>query len=565
MSKAVLTIISGTEKRHVALDANVVVVGRCDCDVQLNDAKVSKRHARIYLNSGRYEVEDLDSRNGTFLNGAKVQRATLGDGDRLRLGNSSLFFHTELPGDTGVTFIDSPTGRKNIVLDALRKEILTSELDERSVLVLKRAQTDLAAIYRAGQIISSILSTAELHPKIMEIVFNELPAVDCCSLHLIAEGTGELVCVANRHRSKGTLDRNAIFSRSVLNFVLSEMKAVLSHDAQADDRFEQAASVTMLKLHSVMCVPLQSHNRLIGVVQACSLDADNNFDMYDLKLLTAIGMQAGTGIENAMLYEELVSEKAALLRANEKLRVAQESLLRSEKLAAVGQLAAGIAHDVKNPVFIIKGQAQLLQEVIKGAGLEEVAGVDVYQCLKDMEQGARHCGEIVNQMLQFARQSPPAKQLVEIKTVLEAVLSFLSHEFNKHRVSLRTRLADLKTEVMLDENQVKQTFINIVLNALQAMEQDGGTLEVSTSVVSEDGKSFAQVSFRDTGCGMDEEVRKSIFDPFFTTKKAGDGVGGSGLGLSVSYGIIQNHGGSIEVESTPGVGSVFHVLLPLHR
>ena len=239
--------------------------------------------------------------------------------------------------------------------------------------------------------------------------------------------------------------------------------------------------MTMLNLHAVMCVPLQSHNRLIGVIQACSLNSDNNFDMYDLKLLTAIGMQAGTGIENAMLYEELVSEKSALLKANERLRVAQENLVQSEKLAAVGQLAAGIAHDVKNPIVIIKGQAQLLQETIKGSGLEDINGVDVYQCLKEIEQGGA--------ALRRDRQPdapvrppvpPPPKQLVEVKTVLEAVLSFLSHEFHKRRVSLKTRLADLKTEVMLDENQVKQTFINIVLNALQAMEQDGGVLEVST-------------------------------------------------------------------------------------
>ena len=165
MSKAMLTIICGTEKRHVEIDADAVVVGRSDCDIQLDDAKVSKRHARIHLADGRFEVEDLDSRNGTFLNGAKIQRARLGDGDRLRLGNSSLFFHTEQFSASGVTFVDSPTGKKNIVLDALRKEILTSELDERSVLLLKRAQSDLAAIYRAGQIISSILCISELHPQ----------------------------------------------------------------------------------------------------------------------------------------------------------------------------------------------------------------------------------------------------------------------------------------------------------------------------------------------------------------------------------------------------------------
>jgi len=312
-----------------------------------------------------------------------------------------------------------------------------------------------------------------------------------------------------------------------------------------------------------MCVPLQSRDHLLGVLQANAVLVEHRIDRDDLKLLSAIGVQAGTALENALLYEKLATEKAALHEAHERLKSAHDGLVQSEKLAAVGRLTAGIVHDVKNPMAIILTYAELLEKQLKEHRIEKVGDMDVLDSLKTIQEGVLHCNEIINRLLQFAKQAPPAKCLIHINELVENTVVFLSHEMSKARVQPDKRLAADLPPILADANQIRQVLLNILINAIQSLDTKDGKIAIITEKEQSNGKTFVVCRIQDDGMGMTADVKKRIFDPFFSTKKQEDSLGGTGLGLSVSYGIIQNHGGTIEVDSEPGKGSSFSIKLPV--
>lgn len=566
MNTAKLTILRGSSEHQIYyVDKDETAIGRLQCDINVSDEQISRRHARIVREGQFHKLEDLGSRNGTFLNSERIDRAVnLMDGDRIQVGNVLMAFHLIQAQRRRISVDSTVIKRENVTLDALGEDIITSGVNEKDAEALRRAQSDLYAVYRVGQSLGSILNSEELYAMALDVILEEIETIDFCTIHVIEGGPERLKCVASRSRRSKRVAGDHKFSRSILDHVTKEMKAILTFDAQQDNRFDSSKSIEMLNIHSAMCVPLQSRNRLIGVIQAWTLSPQNNFSREDLKLLTAIGIQVGTAIENAMLYEELSHEKQLLVEANQKLKKAQESLVQSEKMAAVGQLAAGIVHDVKNPLVVIQGHAQMLEAVMTESEVREIDGLDVLDSVKEIEKGVHHCSDIVNQLLQFARQKEPMMTLGNLNEVVENTRAFLMHEFTKNRAKILLDLAEELPEVMLDENQIKQTLINIMLNALQAMDKDEREVKVGTNISeTDDGGSAVVVTIRDNGTGMPEEVKKSIFDPFFTTKEAkADGAGGTGLGLSVTYGIIQSHGGSIEVDSWVGEGTLFTITFP---
>jgi two-component system NtrC family sensor kinase len=242
--------------------------------------------------------------------------------------------------------------------------------------------------------------------------------------------------------------------------------------------------------------------------------------------------------------EEKVKEKT------EELSAAQDFLVQSEKLASLGKLAAGIAHEINNPLTSILINSHLLLERMDG-------GDQSANNLRLIIDETTRCSAIVRGLLEFARQTPPEKTLVDINEVIKSTLLIMDTQALVHKVKVTKKLAGGLPQVMVDVNKIKQVFTNIVLNALDAM-PEGGVLEIVSSI-SGDSKDI-QITFRDSGRGIPKENVTKIFDPFFTTK----GTNGTGLGLSISYGIIQQHRGTIDVESEVGVGTAMTVRLPLY-
>ncbi|OGV49435.1 MAG: hypothetical protein A2X49_13250 [Lentisphaerae bacterium GWF2_52_8] len=562
MPKLTLVRVSGCTKSSHTIEKPETSIGREGSDINLLDGAVSRHHAKISFRNGAFYIEDLKSCNGTLVNGNQISTPTkLTPQERLQIGGTT--FAIAISGQEE-TRQASPQklnsdATVSIMLDAQMRDILAVS-DAANIKELQRSKDDLMALYRAAQVISAILDREELFEKTLEIIIGELKSVDYASIHLYDEQSGALACVANRHKDGRADGDDYTFSRSITDCVLRDRKAVLVNDAQNDGRFDTSMSVFKLKIRSAMCVPLQSRDRLFGVIQADAL-RHAAFSKEDLKLLTAIGMQAGAAIENASLYEKLAIETAALKETNEKLQIAQQSLVQSEKLAAVGQLTAGIVHDVKNPLVVIGGHAQLLREVLENSPVKEIDGLDLTQSVSEIEKGVSHCVEIITQLLQFARQSQPKMEPTDVNKLMEETLNFVAYELRKHSVKIVTDYTKNIPPVHMDGNQIKQCLMNIVINAVQAVKEKP-LLTISTMLKNIDGRQFASISISDNGTGMSDEVKQHLFEPFFTTKKAGSGCGGTGLGLSTSYGIIRNHGGSIEVDSVLGLGTTFTILMP---
>ena len=254
--------------------------------------------------------------------------------------------------------------------------------------------------------------------------------------------------------------------------------------------------------------------------------------------------------EAERLYAETVQRNQELAAINARLQETQLQLIQSEKLAAIGQLTAGIVHDVKNPLTVIKGTAELMQE-------EPDLADDVRKELSMIRESAVKANNIVTDLLKFARQTTPELKSQDLRETVQASIRLTTYLSRQAQVKVELSLPEEPMMVSYDAQQVEQVFINLIANAIQAM-PDRGSLQVKLD--RNDG--MAAVAFADTGTGIPPEVINRIFDPFFTTKPEGQGTG---LGLSVSYGIIASHQGRIEVQSQVGQGTTFTVLLPFNQ
>ena len=230
---------------------------------------------------------------------------------------------------------------------------------------------------------------------------------------------------------------------------------------------------------------------------------------------------------------------------DDKLRL-QDQLRHADRLATIGQLAAGVSHELNEPLGNILAFAQLAQ---KEAGLPEQATQD----LEKIVTTSLHAREIVKKLMLFARQTPPQKKPINLNTIVEEGLYFLESRCSKSGVSIIRCLSDELPEITADPSQLNQVLVNLVVNAIQAM-PTGGTLTITTRAYD----NHIVLGIEDNGLGMSEDVLKQIFIPFFTTKDINEGTG---LGLPVVHGIINSHGGTINVESTPGKGSRFEIQL----
>jgi signal transduction histidine kinase len=239
-------------------------------------------------------------------------------------------------------------------------------------------------------------------------------------------------------------------------------------------------------------------------------------------------------------------------RLEETQRLYKESLqlvTQAEKLASIGRLAGGVAHEINNPLMVILGRAEL---ALMDLPEEHSASADMEIIISE----TRRIADIVKNLLRFSRQDQQESLLpVAVNEIVDRAVQLTRYQMTLDNITVETRYANSMPTVLGNAGQLQQVFTNIIINAYQAMGQNGGSLIVETRSVGEQ----VEIAFSDTGCGIPPEIVKRVFEPFFTTKNEQEGTG---LGLSVSYGIIADHGGEIRVSSQPGVGSTFTVALP---
>jgi signal transduction histidine kinase len=225
----------------------------------------------------------------------------------------------------------------------------------------------------------------------------------------------------------------------------------------------------------------------------------------------------------------------------------EAQLIRSEKLAALGQLAAGIAHEIRNPLTSIN---ILIHSLASNLPSETSQKED----LKVIEEEIHRINEIVDQFLRFAKPTPPLFQKVEVASIFEETLQLLRPQIEKQRIVVQKEFQTLPP-IMMDREQIKQVILNLLLNAVQAMIK-GGHLALKGHIPTDER--WVKLLIQDSGVGIPPEDMNKLFDPFFSTKE-----GGIGLGLSIAHRIIDQHQGKIEVESAPGMGTLFTIWLPV--
>ena len=295
----------------------------------------------------------------------------------------------------------------------------------------------------------------------------------------------------------------------------------------------------MSLLEAEMSIPLISKGQLIGMI---NLSHKFNKDIYsheDIELLSTLANQTAIAIENARLYEDLRKSKSYIRRA--------------DRLASLGTLTAGLAHEIRNPLVAIKTLTQLLPERLDDEEFRT-------QFLQIASGEVDRISSLVNELLEFARPSDPKLELENINTILDGMLLLASTETKKKQINIIKNFASDLPPVQIDREQIKQVFLNILLNAVDATRENGKITVKTQSFIKPGGEPFAQIEFTDTGCGIPEEYLEDIFNPFFTTKSTG-----SGLGLSISNQIIQDHRGYIDVESQLDKGSSFFINLPVNQ
>lgn len=227
----------------------------------------------------------------------------------------------------------------------------------------------------------------------------------------------------------------------------------------------------------------------------------------------------------------------------------EQQLLQADKMASIGQLAAGIAHEINNPLSMILGYTQLLIR-------NEKEGTQGYADLRIIEKHARTCKIIVEDLLSFSRSTRTRQEVTHLHKAIDGILSVVQHHFALDNITIEKDFDAQIPEMILDQEKIKQVFMNLIMNAKQAIGKNGTIRLISRY---EDSRHQVTVQVKDTGSGIEPQYLSRIFDPFFTTKPTGEGTG---LGLSVSYGIVKDHCGEILVASEPDQGSTFTVVLP---
>ena len=295
----------------------------------------------------------------------------------------------------------------------------------------------------------------------------------------------------------------------------------------------------MGELEAEISIPVVSKERLIGILNLGHKPDKEIYSDEDLELLSTLANQAAIAIENARLYQNL--------------KQSQDTLRRADRLSSLGFLTAGLAHEIRNPLVAIRTFTQLLPERYEDAEFR-----DGFQSLA-LKEVDRICG-LITDLLSFARPSRPNVAQEDMNDVIDGIARILDTQAKEKSVELTRDFAPNLPKVWIDREQMKQVFMNLIFNGIQAM-NDGGTITISTRIstpaATDQSPSFVQVEVRDTGIGIPEENLEHIFDPFFTNKDEG-----SGLGLSISHQIVQEHGGYVTVESKVGKGTSFLVNIP---
>jgi signal transduction histidine kinase len=386
----------------------------------------------------------------------------------------------------------------------------------------------------------SILDLQSLSKRMIDTITQTM-GVEKASLFLVSEEKGGYELYESRNIST-TASTQHLSQDAPLPFYLQKVGEIIVREELAKGVHIPVINDVvneMSLLEAEVSIPLMWKEQLIGMINLSHKFTKDIYSREDIALLSTLANQTAIAIENARLYEDLKKSKSYIRRA--------------DRLASLGTLTAGLAHEIRNPLVAIKTFTHLLPERIDDQEFRD-------KFLQIASGEVDRISSLVTELLDFARTSDPKLEMENINIILDGMILLVSTEANKKQINVDKIYDPNLPFVQIDREQMKQVFLNILLNAIEATPEKGKITVRTRTFLKPGGEPYVQIEFTDTGSGIPQDRLEEIFNPFFTTKKTG-----SGLGLSISNQIVQDHKGYIDVESQVGRGSSFFINLPVNQ
>ena len=566
---ASLFVIQGRDQgTRFHLEESVHSIGRTQNNsVRLHDTEVSRAHAELIRRGDSYVIRDLGSSNGTFVNGQPATEQELVSGDQIQFGKSLLLYtgFTESTQEDIADKVDivprahSKDGSR--IVAALSQsegsEWLLPDAEDSSSPYLARARSNLQIMYRTALAVSHTMDIDQLLARIMDMIFEWVDADRGCIMLKDSE-TEKLVPKVRRHRRGIRTDEKITISKTILDYVVDRNEGVLTSDARDDKRWDPAKSILKLGVREAICVPMQGRYDVVGVIYIDTsitpqrmLMNEGKVDQFTeehLRLMIAIAHQAALAVEDTSYYTAMV---------------------QAERLAAVGQTIASLSHHIKNILQGVRGGSYLIELGLGDHGQassetdSEKASAAVDTIRKGwniVERNQERISSLVMDMLTFSKEREPEPKPSNLNSITEEVVELMQSRAEEHGVTIHWTPADEMPTLLFDPEAMNSALLNVLTNAIDACDEaEEGKVTVHSEFDAE--KKLARVVIEDNGAGIAPEDLDAIFNVFVSRK----GGRGTGLGLTVSRKILEEHGGQIRVTSEPGKGSCFTLEFPSHQ
>lgn len=513
----------------------------------MSDNAVSRRHAELTPDDGEWYIRDLQSQNGTYINGVRItERTKLRLGDQIRVGQTLFVFGDgQEPGEDVVQVVGSKKVDATIekTLPSVPLAATLSESMDDSVILSEpepraAAAEHLRVIYRLTKLLSARGTDRQaLLEGVLELVFAEIRPQRGCIMMCGATPDTPVTPAVVKYREEPVDPEDAKIevSRTILQHTLIKGEGVLSANAMQDPRFASGDSVQRLNIRSAICSPIRFQERTFGAIYVDSSIANYTFTPEQLALLNAIGQHAGLALSNGELYQQK---------------------LQSERLAVIGETVASLSHAIKNILQGMRGGADVVEMGLKKDDLKIAKGG-----WGILQRNLDRIISLTMNMLAFSRQRRVELELVQVTKLVEDCVQVAEAQAAARQVAI---IADQDPEippVMLDASLIHQAVLNLVTNAVEAVAPGQGVVIVKTAyrpAAPGSPQAELEISVRDNGPGIPPSKQPWIFQPFNTTK----GMRGTGLGLAVAKRVAEEHLGRIVLESAEGKGAHFRIIVP---
>ncbi len=532
-----------------------VTIGRAQAnDLCLMDPAVSSFHARVELQDGTPVLTDLRSKNGTYVNGTQLSGSIgLNLTDAVEMGSSALNIkrladaappppvptppgqrHPSL-GGVGVTVSAGGGGVPVFsTIDTNKSMAIDPKMLKSALAKFSKAEKNLATLHAVGTVLASVGEPAIFFSRLMDHIF-DVVAADRGAIFL---REGETLQPQVARTGDGHSGEFAV-SQTILRRAVDEGVSLLTSDAAADERFKAGASVILQQIRSAMCVPIRGRNQVFGALYVDSKIARGAFTEEDLELLTTIAVQAGIALENSRLATDAA---------------------KAERMAAIGLVVSGLAHDIKNYMMALKGGDFILDAIIKSIPSPEAQSA--WDTLKTTH---KNISELVMDMLSYSKQRDPEWANVDVNQACAEAAQVCKERAAQKGMTIEQQLDYAVGPFYFDLKNISRCIMNLVGNAIDASPEGKGkkvVLKTCVEPATEPGHDdWAVVMVTDQGSGIPVEARDRVFDLLFSTK----GSKGTGLGLALTKKIVDEHGGLISFETELNVGTTFFIRLPRRR